>query len=395
MNMTLARTWALAATLALSLAPSAARAQEDDEGKGATLKPGDDAPKLVVDKWVKGEPIKALEKGKVYVIECWATWCGPCVTAIPHVTELQKKYEDKGLVVIGMNVWENDDSAVEPFVKKMGEKMDYRVATDVIPEGKESADGKMAVTWMKAAGRNGIPCSFIVDRDLKIAWIGHPMGMDKPLEQIINGKFDLKKEAERAKKEAEQAGKLEQIQQRFADAMRAEDWDKALAAVDEAMGASPEVAEGIRSTRMMILVKKKDYKAANTLAKELTEGETGKDQQMLVQVADVLLQAEDTKEIDVDLAMSAAERAAGMDGELAWAGKMLVAKGHAAKGDYAKAVELHTAAMSDVPEEAKAHFQGELDKYKAKAKESTKPGDKSKAAKEAEKGEKKDGEKKE
>src|SRR5688572_31071660 len=159
MNTTkmLSRLLAVALTGAVAL-PAAAQ-----EEKSATLKAGDPAPPLAVSKWVKGEPVKQLEKGKVYVIECWATWCGPCIQAIPHVTELQKKYKDKDLIVIGMNVWENDVAAVEPFVKKMGAKMDYRVATDLVPEGAES--GKMADTWMKAAGRNGIPCSFIVDRE--------------------------------------------------------------------------------------------------------------------------------------------------------------------------------------------------------------------------------------
>src|SRR4051812_24307595 len=87
------------------------------EPAGVALKVGDPAPKLQLDKWLKGEPIKELEKGKVYVIECWATWCGPCIASMPHVTRLQAKYKDKGVVVIGINVWERDQSAPEPFVK--------------------------------------------------------------------------------------------------------------------------------------------------------------------------------------------------------------------------------------------------------------------------------------
>src|SRR4051812_31324782 len=73
-----------------------------------TLKPGDPAPPLRVSKWLKGGPIPKLEKGKVYVMEFWATWCGPCVAGMPHVTKLQKKYADRGVVVIGMNVGEHD-----------------------------------------------------------------------------------------------------------------------------------------------------------------------------------------------------------------------------------------------------------------------------------------------
>src|SRR5690349_20820414 len=146
------------------------------DAPGVTLKVGDPAPPLQLSTWLKGEPVKEFEKGKVYVIECWATWCGPCIRAIPHVSELQKKYKDKDVIVIGVDVWENDPAKVEAFVKKMGDKMDYRVALDDIAAGEKH--GKTADTWLKAAGQNGIPCSFLVGRDGKIAWIGHPSHLE-------------------------------------------------------------------------------------------------------------------------------------------------------------------------------------------------------------------------
>ena len=70
----------------------------------ATLKVGDTAPKLQTGKWVQGSPVKDFEKGKAYIVEFWATWCGPCRESIPHLNETYKKYKDKGLTVIGMNV---------------------------------------------------------------------------------------------------------------------------------------------------------------------------------------------------------------------------------------------------------------------------------------------------
>src|SRR5262245_45990939 len=72
----------------------------------ATLKIGDKAPALAIDKWVKGTPVKAFEPGKTYVVEFWATWCGPCVATMPHISELQSKYKDK-VTFIGVNVWED------------------------------------------------------------------------------------------------------------------------------------------------------------------------------------------------------------------------------------------------------------------------------------------------
>src|SRR6185503_8290355 len=85
---------------------------------GATLNVGDPAPKLQIAKWVQGEPVKEFEKGKAYVMEFWATWCGPCRVSIPHLNKLHTKFKDRGLIVIGQDVWEREVNAVAPFVKK-------------------------------------------------------------------------------------------------------------------------------------------------------------------------------------------------------------------------------------------------------------------------------------
>jgi thiol-disulfide isomerase/thioredoxin len=159
-----------------------------------SLKVGDPAPRLATGKWVQGEPVKEFQKGKAYVVEFWATWCGPCRVSIPHLNEIYEQYKDQGLIVIGQDCWERDDELVAPFVKKMGGQMTYRVALD----DKAGDDkGKMAQAWMAASGQRGIPTAFLVDTNGVLAWIGHPMGLNSNLvAQVLAGSFDLKKAAE-------------------------------------------------------------------------------------------------------------------------------------------------------------------------------------------------------
>jgi len=175
----------------------------------ATLKIGDPAPKLQTGSWVQGEPVKEFQKDKAYVVEFWATWCGPCRQSIPHLNETYLKYKDKGLVVIGQNCWEHDEKLVAPFVEKMGDKMTYRVALD---DKSSNTNGAMAVHWMQAAGQNGIPTAFIVDKHGTIAWIGHPMGMkEEVLDQVLAGTYDVHKAAVQYEKEHKAMAQMQEF----------------------------------------------------------------------------------------------------------------------------------------------------------------------------------------
>jgi thiol-disulfide isomerase/thioredoxin len=148
-------------------------------------KVGDSAKPLSVAHWVKGasaeSPIDITDGKNVYVVEFWATWCGPCKTSIPHLTELQKKHKDQGLVIIGISNETLEE--VKPFVEEQGDKMDYIVAVD--------QDNQTSISYMEAFGQNGIPCAFIIDKAGQVVWVGHPMKMDQPLEEILTGKYDL------------------------------------------------------------------------------------------------------------------------------------------------------------------------------------------------------------
>src|SRR5262245_13836420 len=100
---------------------------------------GDPAPVLSVARWIQGNPVARFEPGRAYVVEFWATWCGPCVRGIPHLTELQARFAGK-VDVIGVDVWEPDLAKVEPFVRDMGERMAYSVAVDDVPAAPADCD---------------------------------------------------------------------------------------------------------------------------------------------------------------------------------------------------------------------------------------------------------------
>ena len=142
---------------------------------------GEKAKALTISEWVKGSAVDVTDGKNVYVVEFWATWCGPCRNTIPHLTELQKKYKDQGVVFVGVSSEKAEE--VKPFVQEMGDKMDYNVAVD-----KDDATDK---AYMAAYGQGGIPCAFIINKESQVVWVGHPMEMEKPLQEVIEGKYDL------------------------------------------------------------------------------------------------------------------------------------------------------------------------------------------------------------
>jgi thiol-disulfide isomerase/thioredoxin len=213
---------------------------------------GDLAPAITVKKFVKGAPVVKFQKGKLYVVELWATWCAPCKKSIPHLTELQKKYPD--VTFIGVSIWEDSQAKVEPFVKAMGEKMNYRVAMDAVPAGKDGHSGVMAATWLDAAKQDGIPTAFIIGKDGRLAWIGHPMDLAEPIAKVVAGKWDVKTAAVAAAHIQEVQAKLGDLKMKVAPLMAKKDYAGVLAIVDTSIAAVPDLEAAIGGFKFSLLM---------------------------------------------------------------------------------------------------------------------------------------------
>ena len=187
-----------------------------------TLVVGSVAPDLNVESWLsKGNgdrfpEVTKFEAGKVYIVEFWATWCPPCVASMPHLSELQEKYEAKGVQVI--SITDEPLEEVSAFLQRQVRSdpsktyaeltKNYCLTTD--------PDGSSHFSYTEASGVPGIPAAFLIGKSGKIEWIGHPVEIDEPLELVVADKFDAvayqKIQAERKRLAAEVGGVLQLVQ---------------------------------------------------------------------------------------------------------------------------------------------------------------------------------------
>ena len=262
------------ATIALTGSAQAFQAAEDKkvaedpvakETAMELLGVGSVAPALEGVTWVQGDEIKSLnETGKLYIVECWATWCGPCVAIIPHMNELHKKYSDKGLVIVGMNVWEEGIEKAQEFVKKQGDGMSYHVAYS---GGKESQFTK---SWLEASQTNGIPQAFVV-RDGKIIFKGHPASLSEAtIEEMMSADFNAD---EFAKKQVAEQERSKAFSEKIQGLFRAQDWVgiKELAMTDEFIKGKKDAAGLIGQANQEL----NDWEAQAQHLKDIVAGKYG------------------------------------------------------------------------------------------------------------------------
>lgn len=123
-----------------------------------------------------GKEVKLSDyKGKIVVLDFWATWCGPCRASLPHTQDLAKHYKNKGVVVFAFCTSDNREKFAE-FVKANREKYaDIVFVCDPIERGSSNFNDRPA---KKLYGVSGIPTQFVIAADGKIssALVGYSEG---------------------------------------------------------------------------------------------------------------------------------------------------------------------------------------------------------------------------
>ena len=150
--------WAFAFTAALAIAGLAVSGCKRGEAASSRYyKAVEAAP--AAPQWkltdLDGKPVSSADfKGKIVVVDFWATWCPPCVAEIPGYVEFQKKMEAQGVTIVGLSLDEIAPADVKKFVIARG--INYPIA--IAGQDLFEAFGKA----------EGIPATYVLDREGKI-----------------------------------------------------------------------------------------------------------------------------------------------------------------------------------------------------------------------------------
>ncbi|MGY8731927.1 MAG: redoxin family protein [Pirellulales bacterium] len=141
-------------------------------------------------KTMDGTPFDwASLKGKVVVIDFWATWCGPCLAAMPHLEELQKKYSNQNVSFIGFSI-DADRQALTKFLENRVLAWPI-IIDDIVVDATKIADDAVAASWempsTTTCGITGIPALVVIGRDGKVVAMVHsPQDLETELARITN-----------------------------------------------------------------------------------------------------------------------------------------------------------------------------------------------------------------
>ncbi len=349
----------------MNLAEPTPPATEKETDSSGELMIGDTAPQISIGKWIKGDAVESFAKDQVYVVEFWATWCGPCLANMPHLASLQIEYGDK---VTFIGVTAEDNEVVSEFMtqdsrggKPWSEVLTYTIALD--------KDRETNAAYMEAAGQNGIPCAFVVGKTGKVEWIGHPAAIDEPLKQVVEGTWDSTKARAEFLAERESADIMQQMAPKINAALQKGDFKTGVELIDQLIAKFPENSN-FKNARFQFLLKGEMFEEANKTAAALFEA--SKDDALeLNQLAWILATGVEGPGPDLDLALAAANRAVELTESKNASILDTLSRVHFSKGNVAEAIATEQKALEFANEEEKKQFEVSLKEYEASVAQET------------------------
>ncbi len=325
---------------------------------------GSKAPALLVEKWLKGEPVESFVEGQVYLVDFWSTGCFPCIESIPHLSELQARYQEK-LIVIGVSIREGGEDnreygeettrRVQDFLHKLGDKANFRFALD---GPKRLCD----LNWMEASGNAAIPTSFLVDQQGRIAHIGHPASKNtrETIDKLLADEWDIEKARERFI-----AKFLEEKEFKKGRALvEAGKFEEGMAVFDALVIKSESWKNTVLFETFPVIHGRARYDQALEVVPELLNGPANDSLSVLYVIADLIAKMpEQDRQAALPLAMRAAKRSVEINSDNYPGPYDLLARIQWISGDRQSAIENQRKAIEVCQPEHRHNFEPKLQEY--------------------------------
>lgn len=214
----------------LSAGPLAARQEEAASPDKPRLTVGDPAPNIDVEFWLSDDNglfphVTEFESGQVYVVDFWSPRWAPSIRQMPTLAKLQTTLGRDEVQII--SIGDLPQAAAESFLSgqlpaslKKDQLETYADLTSVYCLTTDP-DRSVFTDYFLASGRTQVPCCFVVGKQGKIEWIGHPMNLEEPLTEIIEDRFDREAFAKKYQAEMDKLAQSAEAERVLAKALQA------------------------------------------------------------------------------------------------------------------------------------------------------------------------------